>query len=368
MLEHLLLRAKKAGITDFVFVVGYHGETVRNYFGEGERWGVTIQYVNQRKQMGTAHALKMAEGLVDDEFLLCNGDVLLEEADISRVLAQEGMALSLVEVSNPRDLGVVEVEGDRVVRLHEKVAHPPSRLANAGLYHLTRPIFDAIARTEISPRGEYEITDSLQLLINSGHRISWQRINSWLDLSYPWDLLEANASLILEGAEMREGTVEGGVVIKGYVTSGKGTQIGSNSYIIGPVVICEDCEIGPNCYLRPATAIGDGCHIGSSVEIKNSIIMKGSNVPHHNYVGDSVVGEGCNFGAGTKIANLRLDKKEVQMGNTNIRRGKLGAIVGDRVQTGINACINVGSLIGSDTFIGPGAMASGHLLPGTRIF
>jgi bifunctional UDP-N-acetylglucosamine pyrophosphorylase/glucosamine-1-phosphate N-acetyltransferase len=156
--------------------------------------------------------------------------------------------------------------------------------------------------------------------------------------------------------------------MKGAVSVGKGTVIRSGSYIIGPVTIGENCEIGPNCYIRPHTAIGDNCHIGNAVEVKNSIIMRDTDFPHHNYVGDSVIGEGCNFGAGTKIANLRLDKREIWVAGINTRRRKLGAIIGDGVQTGINSSINVGSMIGNDTFIGPGAIAGGIISPNSRIF
>ena len=140
------------------------------------------------------------------------------------------------------------------------------------------------------------------------------------------------------------------------------------SYIVGPVVIGENCEIGPNCYIRPCTTIGDNCHIGNAVEVKNCIVMRDSNLLHHNYAGDSIIGEGCNFGAGTKIANLRLDKREVRICGVNTGRRKLGAIIGDKVETGINASINVGSMIGNNTFIGPGAVASGVVSPESRIF
>jgi len=104
------------------------------------------------------------------------------------------------------------------------------------------------------------------------------------------------------------------------------------------------------------------------VEVKNSIIMKGTKVPHLSYVGDSVIGEGCNLGAGTKIANLRLDKENIRVGGIDTRRRKLGAIIGDNVETGINASINVGSVIGDGTFIGPGALARGDIKPGSKIF
>ena len=96
--------------------------------------------------------------------------------------------------------------------------------------------------------------------------------------------------------------------------------------------------------------------------------MRNSKIPHHNYIGDSVIGEECNLGSGTKIANLRLDKKDITADSINTKRRKLGAILGDSVQTGINANINVGSLIGDHSFIGPGATASGVVLANSQIF
>ena len=96
--------------------------------------------------------------------------------------------------------------------------------------------------------------------------------------------------------------------------------------------------------------------------------MNGSKVPHLSYVGDSVIGEDCNLGAGTKIANLKLDKKNITIGGINAGRRKLGAIIGDGVQTGINTSINVGTVIGNGTFIGPGTLVSGTLAPGARVF
>lgn len=245
---------------------------------------------------------------------------------------------------------------------------PPSHLANAGAYLFTPEIFEAISKIPLSPRGEYEITDALQLLIDQGKPVSYQTLSYWLDLSYPWDLLSANESLIASIEPDNQGTVETNVVLKGPVSIGRDTVIMSNSYIVGPVIIGQNCQIGPNCFIRPHTAIGDGCHIGSAVEIKNCIVMKGTKIPHHNYIGDSIIGENCNFGAGTKIANLRLDKKEIEINGVHTGRMKLGAIVGDSVQTGINVSINVGSLVGSHSYIGQGASASGVIQPNSRIY
>jgi UDP-N-acetylglucosamine diphosphorylase/glucosamine-1-phosphate N-acetyltransferase len=368
IMEHLLIEVKEAGISEFVFVVGYGDKQVREYFGKGDKWGVSIEYSEQRKQLGTADAIRTAEGAVDGNFLVVNGDVIIGREDIRRLKTKKYNTMGVIEVKDPRGLGIVELAGEKVVSIYEKTETPPGLVANTGLYLFTPEIFEVIARTEKSPRGEYEITDSLQMLMATRNGLRHQHLKSWLDISYPWDLLRVNESMLTELSPQNLGTVEANVVLKGTVSIGKDTVVRSGVYIEGPVVIGERCAIGPNCYIRPSTAIGDGCHIGAAVEVKNSIIMKGTKVPHLSYVGDSVIGEGCNFGAGTKIANLRLDKENIHVGGIDTRRRKLGAIIGDNVETGINASINVGSVIGDGTFIGPGALARGNIKPGSKIF
>ena len=368
IVEHLLIELKKAGIKEVTFVVGYHAETIRQHFGDGDKWDMRIDYANQRKQLGTANALTLVESFMKEKFLLTNGDVIVRAKEISKVLKSDNITLSLLESEDTTGLGVVEVAGDKVERIHEKVENPPSNLVNAGIYLMTPDIFSAIARTPKSPRGEYELTDSLQLLLNDGHPITWARIDQWLDVSYPWDLLAANEALMAFIESQNLGEVEQNVVINGPVSIGKGTVVRSHSYINGPTIIGENCDIGPNCYIRPSTAIGDNCHIGAASEVKNSIIMNDTKIPHHNYIGDSVIGAGCNFGSGTKVANLRLDKRNILITGIDTGRRKLGVIVGDEVQTGINASLNVGSMIGDHAFIGPGATANGVILPNSKIY
>ena len=369
IMEHLLIEAREAGIKEFILIVGYCDQQVRDYFGRGEKLGVDISYCEQRKQLGTADALRMVEGRVDGDFLVMNGDVVVKRDDIVRLVNNKNITtLSVIKVEDPRGLGMVELKKDRVVRIYEKTENPPTSMANAGLYLFTPDIHEAIARTEKSPRGEYELTDSLQLLMEVGREIACQEIKDWTDLSFPWDLLSANESLLAGLEPSQQGKVEQNVTINGPVAVGNNSVIRSGAYINGPVIIGEGCDIGPNCYIRPSTSIGDGCHIGAAVEVKNSIIMKGTKIPHHNYVGDSVIGEQCNLGAGTKIANLRLDKKNIYVAGIDTGRRKLGAIIGDRVETGINASINVGCIIGNNTSIGPGAVVSGVISPNSKIF
>ncbi|MFH0847494.1 MAG: bifunctional sugar-1-phosphate nucleotidylyltransferase/acetyltransferase [Chloroflexota bacterium] len=366
IIEHLVLQAIKAGVKEFIFVVGYHDEAIRGYFKSGEKWGINIDYLTQYRQLGTADALKAVRD-AKANFLMMNGDAVIHYDDIRSLSRKRTNTMTLYEVVDASGLGVVTVQGNKVTRIYEKVAKPPSHLANAGLYLFTPDILEAINKTSPSPRGEYELTDSIQIMIDEGTPVTYRKASYWLDLSYPWDLLTANEALLNELKPEKLGKIEAGVSIIEPVAIGKGTQIRSGTYIIGPVVIGEDCEIGPNCYIRPATSIGNSCHIGASCEVKNSIIMAKTNVPHLNYVGDSVIGENVNLGAGTKLANLRLDEAEIRVGGLATKRRKLGAIIGDGVKTGINASIDCGSVIGNGTFIGPGAVVSGVIAPNSMI-
>lgn len=368
ILEHLLMEIKQAGIGEFIIIVGYHDEQVRDYFGDGKRLGVTIEYSRQTAQLGTADALRMVEGLVDGNFLMTNGDIIVRQNDINQLIRKNVNTMSLIEVENTKGLGIVELSGKKIVRIYEKTAKPPSRLANVGMYLFTPDIFKSISRTMKSPRGEYEITDSIQLMIDSGVTVSYQEISNWLDLSYPWDLLAANESLLSTLKPKVLGNVEGNAVINGPVYIGEKTIVRAGAYIVGPVLIGSNCDIGPNCFIRASTSISDNCHIGAGVEVKNCIVMRSTKIPHLNYIGDSVIGEGCNLGAGTKVANLKLDKSNITVSGLDTGRRKLGVVMGDHVEVGINASINVGTMIGNNARIGPGALAHGVISPGSRKF
>ena len=372
LLEHIISTAKKAGITEFIFVISSLKNQIQDYFKDGSKWKVSIEYVDQQKPMGTAHAIKEVEKRISDRFIVLSGDTLTSRKDITVLSKKKMPTIGITRVDNPSDYGAVETEKTNLLCLHEKTSHPPSHMINTGMYLLDNTIFDAINQTKPSTRKEYEITDSFNWMINKGQKIKTQMINTWVDISRPWDILNANKYVLQEMKKSRiKGKIDDHVFIEKPVYIGENTRVLSGSYIQGPVIIGENCKIGPNCYIRPYTSIGDGCHIGNATEIKNTVLFEKSNCPHQNYVGDSVIGSHCNLGAGTKIANLRLDKKEIKVtvGEKKIQsnRRKLGCIMGDEVQTGINAQINPGTIIGSNSFIGPGSLASGTIHQKSRI-
>jgi UDP-N-acetylglucosamine diphosphorylase/glucosamine-1-phosphate N-acetyltransferase len=360
ILEHILNSAIQAGIEGFVFITGYLEQQIREYFGDGSKWGVSIDYVQQKEQLGTANAIGYAKGHVEEAFLVLNGDMLIGQEDLKALLSRtEEAVICVKEVENPSDFGVLEVENNKVVRIIEKPKNPPTKLANAGVYLFRESIFDFIDRTQASVRKEFEITDSIQMLIDSGAAVGYSPLEGrWIDIGYPWDLLKANERLLKDLKSRCEGTVEPNATIKGEVVIGKGALIRNGSYIEGPVIIGENCYIGPNCFIRPSTAIGNHARVGNAVEIKNTIIMEGTHVGHLSYVGDSIIGRRCNFGAGTKVANLRHDGKNIKVRMKgkilDSGRRKLGVIMGDDVHTGINTSINVGVMIEKGKYTSPG--------------
>ncbi|MGE5831913.1 MAG: bifunctional sugar-1-phosphate nucleotidylyltransferase/acetyltransferase [Methanomicrobiales archaeon] len=366
ILEHLIVAARDAGITEFILVVGYREREVRSCFGNGERLGVRIRYATQRRQLGTGDALRACEGLVTGPFLLLNGDLVTRSGDLRALVGHEPPVMGVSHSARPQDFGTVRMEGDRVLDLAEKVPNPRGDLVNAGAYLLDPEIFGLLGSIGPSERGEYEITDALSALIRE-EKLAGYPLSFWLDVGYPWDLLSANEMLLSDRDFGREGTVEPGAVLDGDVAVGPGSVIRTGTVIEGPCIIGRDCRIGPHAYIRGATSIGNDCHIGHGSEVKNSVILAGTKVPHLNYVGDSIIGSSCNLGAGTKIANLRNDRKPVQACGRDTGRLKFGAVVGDGVSFGINCSLNAGTVVGSGCSFAPQSYIHGCIMDGTEM-
>jgi bifunctional UDP-N-acetylglucosamine pyrophosphorylase/glucosamine-1-phosphate N-acetyltransferase len=310
----------------------------------------------------------MVESFVND-FIVLSGDTIFGTQDIKNIIKKE-ISLGLFKVENAEEYGIVEIKNGKVIKIYEKMKQPISNIINAGIYHFNKDIFNFIRETKKSQRGEYEITDSINLLLNK-KGMDGIILKEWKDVVFPWHLLDANEEILKKSERKIDGKIENNTIINGTVIIGKDSIIRAGSYIEGPVVIGNNCKIGPNCYIRPYTAIGDNCHIGNASEVKNSIVMDNSNAPHQNYVGDSIIGYNCNLGAGTKIANLRLDKKNIYVvlnGNKiDTNRRKFGAAIGDNVQTGINSTINIGTIIGNNCFLGQASSVKGEITPKSKI-
>lgn len=391
LMQHTIEALAGAGVEEVVILTGWKGENIRKYFGRGAKFGIRIKYITQDRRNGTGGAVYLAKRKMKGHFIALNGDVVVGRKTIVEMVkrAEKGLStVSAVRSEHPERYGVLQLvnKGKKealISGIIEKPETPPSNLINAGIYVLPPSIFDAISKTALSERGEIEVTDSIRLLIDGydGQKEEFHMYEikeGWMDIGYPWDLLKAN-KMVLERLSnesggnfwANEGVIEDNVSVKGRLRVGKGSTIKSGTYIEGDVVIGENCDIGPNSYIRGTTSLGNGCKIGGASEVKNTIVMNGSKIPHHNYVGDSVIGENCNMGSGTKVANLRLDDSHISViingDRIDTGRRKLGVIMGDGVKTGVNSVIDVGTVIGSGSFIGPAARASGHISPGAKI-
>ena len=367
------------GITDILLIVRYKEEMVRNYFGDGSDFGVNIFYKTQKDFLGTANAISYGEDFIDDSIIVLNGDIILDDEIIHEIIKKYNYLtpdtlMLLTEMEDPSAFGVVEIENGNIKSIVEKPKREeaPSNLVNAGIYIFNKDIFDKIRKTEISERGEYEITDSVSLQIKDnktviGHKTS----KDWIDVGRPWELIEVNEDLIGKLKTEIKGTIEDGAFIHGEVFLDEGSVIKAGVYIEGNVYIGKNCDIGPNSYIRGNTYFGDNVHVGNAVEIKNSIIMENTNVSHLSYVGDSVIGSNCNIAAGTNIANLRFDNETIKTKIKNQKidsgRRKLGAIIGDSVKTGINSSFSPGVKVGHNSTIGSGVLLYEDLPSDTRV-
>jgi glucose-1-phosphate thymidylyltransferase len=257
------------------------GDEIRATTGDGSRFGARITYITQDEPLGLAHAMLTAEEFVGDSpFVMYLGDNLLRDGirDLAEHFrANEPDALILLtQVPDPSHYGVAELDGDRVVHLVEKPTDPPSDLALVGVYMFTSLAFEAARQIEPSARGELEITDTIQKLIDDGRRVESRTVHGWWkDTGQLEDMLEANR-LVLEDLEHRiDGELDAACRVEGRVAIEPGAKL-TRAVVRGPAVIGADAEITDS-YIGPYTAIAPGVVVERS-EVEHSILLEGARV------------------------------------------------------------------------------------------
>jgi len=340
-------------VTEVIIIVGYKKEMIIEKIGK-KYGGMKITYVEDSKIEGTGSAAKLVYPHLKDKFLLLNGDDFYSRADIKKAI-DKFPSILVKEHDNPSCFGVIDEEEGYAKNIIEKPSQPASKLVNSALYCLPKTIFDyEIVR---SARGEYEFTDYVKKFIHD-KKLRICEASFWEPASYPWDIFNVVPYLFKKQKSDKKVKIEKGAVLNGEVIVKEGTIIKSGSYIEGPVYIGKNCIIGPNCFIRSGTVIEDGCRVGQAVEIKNSLIGKGTFAAHLAYIGDSIIGENCNISGGTITANLRHDHKTVGvMVNGELvdtKRNKFGTIMGDNIKTGVNTIIYPGRKIGANKTTLPG--------------
>jgi len=293
-----------AGVKEIAIVIRENDNLIQRVIGDGSRWKINLKYIIQKELLGVGNALKISKDFVgDDPFILYLGDNIVLKEDLQKSVnkfSEEKLnaLLMLAEIDNPQRFGVPEIADGRIIKVEERPMRAKSKFAVAGAYLYDHNAFKAVESLGLSSRGEYEISDVHNYLIDNNYKVGCQQIGAWWkDRGNFKDLLNGNR-FVLENCvfeknnynsnEAIEGFVEKSVKIEGKVKIGKNTRAVGKSLIRGPVVIGEGCLI-KDCYIGPGTSVGNGVEI-QNAEVENSLIMEQANIFTKNRIVNSVLG------------------------------------------------------------------------------
>ena len=280
MLDYALEYVREANIVDVAIIINAGDDSIKSEFGDGSSRNIKISYIPQDAPLGLAHVVKISEKFIGNEpFIFYLGDNILV-GGVSRFVSEFSKAgsnchLALSKVPDPNRFGVAEIRDKKIVGIEEKPSIPKSNLAVTGIYLYDKNIFEAVNNIKPSARGELEISDAHQYLLDKGYHLSYSEITGWWkDTGKPSDLLAANRLVLENIDDKREGLITN-TEISGNLKSGKNVKI-IDSKIDGPVIIGEDSII-ENAHITPHTAIGKRCEIINS-KVGYSIIMSDSKI------------------------------------------------------------------------------------------
>lgn len=300
VLQYAIEDLREAGVTEIGIVLGNLGrDEIQDYFGDGSDFGVEITYIVQGNPLGLAHAAGCARDFVgDDSFVMYLGDNMLKQGihELLEGFEENGHAagIALQRVKHPEQFGVPELNEDgEVIRLVEKPDKPPSDLALIGVYVFSTTIFNVIDRLEPSWRGELEITDAIQALIDEGHSIDSHVVEGWWkDTGKPEDILEANRLVLEDHPGRSEGIIEEGAETSGDIQLHESAIIEDGATVRGPVSIGDEVRIGPGTYVGPYTSIGAKTEL-EGIHIENSVVVGDSEITASEKIVDSLIGRGA---------------------------------------------------------------------------
>jgi len=313
ILYYVLEQVVEAEIMDIGIIISPEtGQGIKEAVGDGSKWNAQITYILQPEPLGLAHAVKTARDFLgDSSFLMFLGDNLIQggvKSFVKEFITNKVDSLILLkEVPDPRLFGVAELnEKGEITKIVEKPREPKTNLAIPGVYLFTRDVHQAIDRIEPSWRGELEITDTIQQLIDSGKKVHSHILTGWwLDTGKKDDLLEANR-IVLDEFVKRDlrGEIDAGSQVAGRVEVGEGTSI-ENSTLRGPASIAEGCKV-TNSFIGPFTSIGTGTVIEHS-SLEHSVILESCRILGIERLADSVIGRGTDvIKGGQNLKAVRL--------------------------------------------------------------
>lgn len=324
VLEYAVEDLKEAGVTEIGVVLGHKGrDEIQELLGDGSKYGVEITYIVQGNPLGLAHAVGVARDFVgNDDFVMFLGDNILKQGitDLVESFKQGGYGagIALQKVDTPEQFGIANVdENEDITELIEKPEEPPTNLALIGIYVFSNAVFDVIEDLEPSWRGELEITDAIQALLEDGYAIDSDIVEGWWkDTGKPEDILEANR-LVLEGKDLqKEGRIDNGATVDGRVELHETATIEDGAVVRGPVSIAENSVIKGGTYVGPYTSIGPNTML-KNVHIENSVVIGDSTITTDGKVVDSLLGRGANVENGAEL--LPEGRRLVVGENSNLK-------------------------------------------------
>ena len=307
MSQYALEDFRNVGITDIGIIVGdVYPEKVKEYYGNGENFGVKITYIYQDKPKGISHAIKLCKDFVgNDKFIVYLGDNILRKGLVDYKNKFESSStdalILLCKVDDPSKFGVAEIDSDSntIKKIIEKPSKPNSDLAVIGVYFLTPKIFGIIDKLKPSARGELEITEALQLLMDENNSIQYETVTGWWkDTGTPEDILHANQLVLDSIGKEDQFVIDKDAEIKGNIVIGKNTEISSDSCVNGPVIIGTNCKIGSNVTLGPNVSVGDNSVL-ENCKVENSILMENCKITASVHLSNSIIANGSQIETNT---------------------------------------------------------------------
>ena len=298
MSQYALEDLKTAGVTEIGIIIGdVYPEKVKEYYGDGSKFGVKITYIYQDAPKGISHAIRLCKDFINnDRFIVYLGDNVLRKNLIDYTKKFENSdsdaMILLCEVDDPQRFGIAELDQDnpgKIKKIIEKPKDSPSNLAVIGIYFLTPKIFGIIDNLKPSWRGELEITDALFMLMNQGNKIEYDTVTGWWkDTGTPEDIIHANKLILDSIGTENQFLINPDDKIHDKVVTGKNTTISRDSHIQGPVIIGKNCKIGPSARLGPYVSVGDNSEL-KNCTIENSIIMKDCTIDAKIQLANSII-------------------------------------------------------------------------------
>ena len=314
MSQYALEDFKEAGITDIGIIIGdVYPEKVKEFYGDGSKFGVTITYIHQDKPKGISHAIRLCKDFIgNDRFVVYLGDNILRTGLVEYTKkfqqSKSDAMMLLCEVDDPSRFGIAELDGKKIKKIMEKPKNPPSNLAVIGIYFLTSKIFDIIDILKPSWRGELEITEALQLLMEKGNSIEYDTVTGWWkDTGTPEDILHANQLVLNTIGTKNQFRITEESKIQGNIAIGKNSTISRDSFITGPAIIGDNCIIGPAARIGPHVSIDNNCTL-KQCDVENSIIMADCKIDAKIIISDSIIAHG------SEITNHHLKKHQFLLG------------------------------------------------------